>query len=89
MTYGREIILDNLSGGLAEHIGEADLPPQNALTEVNLSLDLLGALRKRSGISRFISQEFGSQVKAIIPIEDCFGVRDYIIASNTELRVAK
>ena len=41
MSYGREIILDNLSGGLAEHVGEADLPPQNSLTEINFNLDFL------------------------------------------------
>lgn len=89
MSYGREIVLDNLSGGLADHIGEADLPAQNALTEKNFSLDLIGAIRKRLGISRFIPQAFGTEVKAIIPISDCFGVRDYIIGSDTELRVAK
>ena len=88
MSYGLPVRFERLGLGLASQIADTDLPPGAALVEENISLDELGAIRKRNGFTRFIPEIFGGNVSAIIPVENCFGQRQYMVASS-DLRIAK
>lgn len=88
MSYGREIRIENLGVGLVQDIADTDLPPGAALVEDNMSLGELGAIEKRSGFTRRIPERFTDTVKAVVPIEDAFGRRFYIVAA-ADLRIAK